>query len=238
MNKISEIIRLLQKEFPGYKPKPSKADPLDTLIATMLSQNTTDKTSYIAFTNLKNNFKNWDEVLNAPLNKIKSSIKVCGLTNQKANTLKNLLRNIKKEHSKLSLNFLKNKTDDEICSMLIKSKGIGVKTISCMLAFSLGRDVFPVDTHVHRVTNRLGIANAKNPVKTFEQLNDKIPKGKKLLFHALLIRFGRKICRSAVPLCGKCRLYKLCVYPDKKKYALLSKPEPRDNNFVILEHIH
>lgn len=237
MDKINQIIELLRDEFPGLDPKPSKADPLDILIATMLSQNTTDKTSYRAFMNLKNNFKDWDEVMSAPIGKIKDAIRVCGLTNQKALSIKKMLKEMKKKYGKLSLNFLKKKSDDEIYEELLQYNGVGVKTISCVLAFSLGRDVFPVDTHVHRLTNRLGIAKAVTPVKTFEQVKDKIPEGKKFLFHTLLIRFGRKVCRAANPLCGKCRLYDLCLFKEKEYYAMKEQPEPKENNFIILEHV-
>ncbi len=237
MNKINEIIELLREEFPGLDPKPSKADPLDILIATMLSQNTTDKTSYRAFMNLKNDFKDWDEVMNAPINMIKNAIRVCGLTNQKSLSIKKMLKEMKKLHGELSLKYLKKMSDDKIYEELLQYDGVGVKTISCVLAFSLGRDVFPVDTHVHRLTNRLGIANAVTPVKTFEQVKDKIPEGKKFLFHTLLIRFGRKICRSANPLCGKCRLYDLCCFKEKEYYAMKTQAEPKENNFIILEHV-
>lgn len=237
MDKINQIIELLRDEFPGLDPKPSKADPLDILIATMLSQNTTDKTSYKAFLNLKNNFKDWDEVMSAPIGKIRDAIRVCGLTNQKALSIKKMLKEMKKKYGKLSLNFLKKKSDDEIYEELLQYNGVGVKTISCVLAFSLGRDVFPVDTHVHRLTNRLGIAKAVTPVKTFEQVKDKIPEGKKFLFHTLLIRFGRKVCRAANPLCGKCRLYDLCSFGEKEYYAMKEQPEPKENNFIILEHV-
>lgn len=237
MDKINEIIELLREEFPGLKPKPSKADPLDILIATMLSQNTTDKTSYRAFMNLKNDFKDWDDVMKAPLDKIKKAIRVCGLTNQKSMSIKKMLKEMKKRYGKLSLKFLKKLSDDKIYEELLQYNGVGVKTISCVLAFSLGRDVFPVDTHVHRLTNRLGIAKATTPVKTFEQVKDKIPKGKKFLFHTMLIRFGRKICRSANPLCGKCRLYDLCMFEEKEIYAMKTNAEPKENNFIILEQV-
>lgn len=237
MNKINQIIPLLKKEFPGQNPKPVKRDPLDILIATMLSQNTTDKTSYRAFRNLKNAFSGWEDVMGAPLAKIKNAIRVCGLTNQKSMSIKNMLKEMKKKYGKLSLNFIKKMKDDEIYYELLQYKGVGVKTISCVLAFGLGRDVFPVDTHVHRLANRLGIANTKSPDKTFQQVKDKIPKGKKFLLHTLLIRFGRKICRANNPLCGKCRLYDLCEFKDKENYAMKTGAVPKENNFIILEHV-
>ena len=235
--KINFIISQLKKEFPGIKPAISKADPLDVLIATILSQNTTDKTSYRAFRNLKENFSSWEDVMNSPIDKIKNSVKVCGLTNQKSKSIKKMLIRMKKRYRKLNLSFLKKMSDDEIYDELLQYDGVGVKTISCVLAFSLGRDVFPVDTHVHRLTNRLGIANAKTPDKTFYQVKDLIPSGKKFLLHTMLIRFGRKVCRSNNPLCGKCRLYDVCEFEEKEKYALVSDAEPKDNNFIILEHI-
>jgi endonuclease III len=235
--RINEIISRLQEEFPGINGALSPADPLDVLIATMLSQNTTDKTSYRAYMNLKNNFKGWADVMSAPIDKIKNAIRVCGLTNQKAKNIKSLLVKLNKKYGKLSLNFIKKMNDGEIYDELLQYDGVGIKTISCVLAFSLARDVFPVDTHVHRVTNRLGLANAKTPDKTFEQVKDKIPAGKKFLFHTLLIRFGRKICRSNNPLCGRCRLYDYCEFREKEFYAMKSQSEPKDNNFIILEHI-
>lgn len=237
MKKINTIIRLLQTEFPDIKPQPSKADPLDVLIATKLSQNTTDKTSYRAFMNLKKDFKNWDEVMNAPAAKIKNAIRVCGLVNTKTADLQDLLKQMKRKYGKLSLKFLEKHDNKSIFEELLQYKGIGVKTISCVLAFSFGRDVFPVDTHVHRMLNRLGIVKTSLPEKTFELATDLIPKGKKFLFHTLLIRFGRKVCRSANPLCGKCRLYDLCEFKEKELFALKSNSEPKENNFIILEHI-
>jgi endonuclease-3 len=238
--KIEMIIAVLEKEFPDLSVKTGKADPLDMLIATMLSQNTTDKTSYRAFTNLKQDFKNWKAVMEAPLSKIRNSIKVCGLANQKSKNIKELLKKISRKEKKLSLERLRKLSNEEIYSELLEYNGVGVKTVSCVLAFSLGRDVFPVDTHVHRLANRLGLADAKTAEKTFSQLENKIPEGKKLLLHSLLIRFGRKVCRSNNPLCSKCGLYDMCEFNRKEYFAdsgRLSEKMPRENNFIILEHV-
>jgi len=237
LNRIDQIIHLLKEEFPGKDPKPGKSDPLDVLIATMLSQNTTDKTSYRAFRNLKDNFTGWEDVMTAPIDKIRNAVKVCGLTNQKSASIKGLLKGLDKKYGNLSLKFIKKMDNDSIYEELLQFKGIGVKTISCVLAFGLGRDVMPVDTHVHRVANRLGIANARTADKTFAQLQENIPEGKKFLLHTLLIRFGRKICRANNPLCGKCRLYDLCEFPEKECYAMKNGTEPKENNFIILEHL-
>lgn len=239
-DRINKIITLLQKEFKGLHPKPPKSDPLDMLIATILSQNTTDKTSYKAFQNLKTDFKDWEDVMNSPSAKLKKAIKVCGLANQKSENIRKLLKQLKTKHNKLSIDFIKDMKDDDIYKELIQYDGVGVKTISCVLAFSLGRDVFPVDTHVHRITNRLGLVNTKSPDKTFEALKNAIPKGKKYLFHNLLIFYGRKVCRAKTPLCDKCLLYDLCEFKEKEYYYEFGKGSetvPKENNFIVLEHV-
>lgn len=238
--RINEIILLLKKEFPDVPAKHEASDPLDILVATMLSQNTTDKTSYRAFMNLKTKFRGWEDVMNSPIKKVKDAIRVCGLTNQKSESIRSMLKKLKLKRRKLSLNYLKKLDNEEVYEELLQYNGVGMKTASCVLIFSLGRDVFPVDTHVHRVTNRLGIANAKTPDKTFHQLKNEIPAGKKFLFHVLLIRFGRKICRAGKPLCNECVLYELCEFKDKEYYAemnVISGNTGIDNDFIILEHV-
>jgi endonuclease III len=234
-SKIDSIIESLQKEFPEEDTGPEKSNPLDVLIATMLSQNTTDKTSYLAFRNLKK-IGSWNRVMNTPLSRIRKAIKVCGLSNQKAKNIKNLLKAVKKKYGKLSLNILNQMQNGEIYEELLRYKGVGTKTVSCVLAFALGRDVFPVDTHIHRLCNRLGLVNSRSPEKTFETMKNIVPMGKKYPLHLMLIRFGRKVCRANNPLCGKCILYELCEFKDREKYAAV-KTLPKENNFVILEHV-
>jgi endonuclease-3 len=148
-----------------------------------------------------------------------------------------MLKQMKSKYGKLSLDFIRKMNSDEIYAELLQYSGVGVKTISCVLAFGLGRDVFPVDTHVHRLSNRLGIAKANTPDKTFEQLKDRIPEGRKFLLHTLLIRFGRKVCRSQNPLCGRCRLYDLCGFKEKEHFARKQNNEPTENNFILREHV-
>jgi endonuclease III len=236
-NKIKDIISQLKKEFPEQSRKPVVANPLDTLIATMLSQNTTDKTSYRAFKNLKKDFNGWEDVMNAPIEKVQDAIRVCGLANQKSKNIQSLLKQLKEKRGRLSLNYLKKMTDEEIYQDLLQYDGVGLKTISCVLAFSLERDVCAVDTHVHRLSNRLELVNTNTPDKTFMQMKDLIPSGRKFLFHTMLIKYGRKVCRANNPLCGKCVLYDLCGFKDKELHAMKNGSEPKENNFIILEHI-
>jgi endonuclease-3 len=233
--KLNNIISAFEEHYFDESKKRKSSGILDTLIATKLSQNTTDKTSSIAFNNLKNEYKSWDEIIDAPLSNIKKLIKVCGLADSKSRDLKTMIKQIKDEHGKVNLDYLKKLNDDEIYSELLKFKGIGVKTASCVLVFSLGREVFPVDTHIHRVLNRLGIVKTKNAEETFESAKKIIPGNKKYFLHRAIIMFGRNICRANNPFCGSCFLYKNCSYEFKNKETFKGlKP---DNNFLILDKI-
>ncbi len=238
-SKLKTVIEKLSEHFGKPYDYNSKAHSvLDVLIATKLSQNTTDKSSFTAFTNLKSNFKNWDDAAAASVDKIKECIKVCGLSNTKAKNVRDMLNSMLDNYGTLDLSFMKEYSDEKIYKEFLQYEGIGVKTISCVLIFALGRDAFPVDTHVHRVLNRLGIVKTNSPGKTFEEMNCKIPEGKKYELHSNLIKFGRNICRAKNPLCGICFLYSLCSFKEKNFYKKKSASlKAGDNNFIILENI-
>ena len=221
-----------------FRIKRNRPGILDVLIATKLSQNTTDKSSYKAFTGLKDKFSGWEEVSEASPEQIKNCIRVCGLVNTKSREIKEMLLLMKKNYGCLDLNFLNKFVDEKVYEELLQYKGIGKKTVSCVLVFAMGRDAFPVDTHVHRVLNRTGIVRTNTPEKTFEEMNNNIPAGKKYFLHSGLIKFGRNICRSKNPLCGKCFFYGECGFSGKKFYR--NKPVPaeiKENNFIILENL-
>jgi len=236
--KIQKIIDALEAEYHSKSTGYSSKNILDVLIAIKLSQNTTDKSSHKAYSNLRSKYKSWEEVMNAPLNNIKELIKVCGLANTKAPQIKNMLREMKARYGSLDLDFLHSKSNQDIYGELLQYNGLGVKTISCVLAFAMGRSVFPVDTHVHRVLNRTGIVKANTPDKTFEQATEIIPDDEKVSFHTNLIKFGRNRCRAVNPLCNICFIYKECEWPEKKFYKERNKEtEVVENNFIIVEHI-
>lgn len=235
--KLNLVIKLLDEHFgKPFDYKKNEPEILDVLIATKLSQNTTDKSAYTAFKNLKNKFKNWEEVSSASEKEIKDCIKVCGLANTKSKDIKQMLKKMKSSYGSLDVSFLKSLDDAQVYDELLQYRGIGIKTISCVLIFALGRDAFPVDTHVHRVLNRLGIVKQNSPLKTFAEIVKKIPEGKMYVLHANLIKFGRNICRAKIPLCGICFLYGLCEFKNKKNFRDRNAVVP-ENNFIILEHI-
>ncbi len=234
MNKISKINKLLIKHF-GVAPKAEKLPkPIDMLIATILSQNTNDNNSYKAYQNLKKRFKTWEDARKAKRTTIEKEIKVAGLGFQKSTAIKNLLDELYKKVGNYDLSRINNVPNLEAISYLTEFKGIGVKTASCVLLFALDKNICPVDTHVHRTLNRIGIVNIKTPDKTFFEINEKLPKGIAHSFHTNLIRLGREFCKPTRYLCSGCPLEKICEFDDKNyKNTAISK----SNSFMLLDNV-
>ena len=214
-----------QKRLPG---------PVDTLIATILSQNTNDKNSYQAYQNLKKKYKSVNELSLALRSEIEKTIKVAGLGKQKSAAIKNFLSFLKKNNGELNLQYIKKMPDDDILNEHTSIKGIGVKTASCVLLFSLDRNVCPVDTHVHRTLNRIGIVKTSTPDKTFEKIKNNLPEATAHQFHTNLIKLGREICKSVKPLCSICPLLKICKF---KKKNLKNADKKSPNSFLLLDSI-
>jgi endonuclease-3 len=232
--KIKRINCLLVEHFGIPARKKKLPNPVDTLVATILSQNTNDKNSYQAYQNLKRKYNSWDEVATIPRAEIEKVIKVAGLGKQKSAAIKSFLSSLKKNDGKRNLTHIKSMSDEEILSELTTFKGIGVKTASCVLLFSLDRNVCPVDTHVHRTLNRIGLVKTKTPDKTFDKINRKLPEGVAHQFHTNLIKLGREICKPANPLCSICPLERECKFRHKnfKKVASFNS-----KNFLLLDSI-
>uniref|UniRef100_A0A832CVH0 Endonuclease III n=1 Tax=Ignavibacterium album TaxID=591197 RepID=A0A832CVH0_9BACT len=233
-NKIQNINKLLVEHFGIPERSKKLPDPLDIIIGTILSQNTNDKNSYKAFLNLKNSVKVWDDVLNMKPSQIEKLIKVAGLGKQKSQAIINLLKNLKKDNGRISLNHIKKKKDDEIIDELTSHKGIGVKTASCVLLFALDRNICPVDTHVHRILNRIGLVKTTSPEKTFYAIKNFIPEKSAHSFHTNLLRLGREYCTPTNPKCYDCPIESKCNYPDKN-YS--NKRTINKNDFFLLDSI-
>ena len=212
---ILKINQLLIKNF-GVPPRAKKLPkPIDLLIATILSQNTNDNNSYKAYQNLKKKFPSWDEVRMARRSSIEKEIKIAGLGYQKSKAIKNLLTELHEKEKSYSLSIVKKSSSTKAIEYLTNFKGIGVKTASCVLLFALDRDVCPVDTHVHRTLNRIGLVKTNSPDKTFLQINEKFPNGIAHSFHTNLIRLGREICTPRNYKCDNCPVVKICKYDNK-----------------------
>jgi len=232
--KINKTNRLLVRNF-GIPYRAKKLpNVIDALIATILSQNTNDKNSYQAYRNLKKKYKSWEELSDASRKEIESVIRVAGLGKQKSASIKSFLSTLREKNGKLNLQYIKKMSDDEILNELTTIKGIGVKTASCVLLFSLDRNICPVDTHVHRTLNRIGLVKTKTPDKTFEQIKDHLSDGIAHQFHTNLIMLGREICKPAKPSCSVCPLLKVCEFESKN---LESTSRVRTDGFLLLDSI-
>lgn len=237
-NFILKINDALLKKF-GKPKRNLSSDPLDILIATILSQNTNDLNSHKAFLNLKSNFKSYNELLNADLKKIESLIKVAGLGKQKAKAIKNFLVELKSERGELKLDFLKKIEIKDALNYLTDFKGIGSKTAACVLLFGLHKNVCPVDTHIHRILNRIGIVKTSDRNKTFEFLLENLPEGIAHEFHTNLIKLGRTVCLSQSPRCFDCPLKEICRYEKKnlKPNRTNFRKSEMNKDFMLLDSV-
>lgn len=233
-NTITKINKLLIQFFGIPKKNRINPEPVDMLIGTILSQNTNDKNSYRAYQNLRQKYKTWDEVAKLTPSSIERIIRVAGLGKQKSKTINNVLKGLKKNNGKIKLNFLDKQDDKSVIYELTKFDGVGVKTASCVLLFSMNRNVCPVDTHVHRTLNRIGLVNTKTPDKTFNEIFGQIPAGAAHSFHTNLIRLGREICKPTKPNCTICPLEKYCDY-DFKYFDI--DVVHKKNDFMLLDNI-
>jgi endonuclease-3 len=178
---------------------------------TVLSQHTSDVNSGRAFAALKSRFGSWEEVLGAPEEEIASAIRPGGIAQVKARRIKAILSEIERREGRVRLARLSRLSDAEVADYLGSLPGVGPKTVACVLVFAMGRAAFPVDTHVHRVTGRLGLVGKKATAEQVHRtLEPAIPPEIRYELHTQLIRHGREICRPRTPLCSQCVLLDLC----------------------------
>ncbi|MBN1402508.1 MAG: endonuclease III [Anaerolineae bacterium] len=195
---------------PGRK---TQRDPLSELVLTILSQNTSDTNSGRAYRSLREQYADWQDLLTAPTEEVAAAIRVGGLANVKAPRIQNILERLHQERGQLDLGFLEAMSLDEARSYLLDLPGVGPKTAACVLLFSLGRPALPVDTHVHRVAQRVGlIPESASAEKAHGMLEALLPEEGYYPFHLLMIRHGRTLCKASSPLCEQCPLAARCLY--------------------------
>jgi len=211
--RVKKITHLLEQRF-GIPKRERETDPLDVLIQTILSQNTNDRNRDRAFQRLKRRFPHWDDVLEARAETVIEALRPGGLAKQKARRIRDILRWIRMRYATLSLVPLQRMSSDEIKETVGKLKGVGPKTLHCLLLFGLKREAFPVDTHVLRIGKRLGFIPEKlSAEEAHRWMVPLIPKEKSLSLHLNLIRFGRTLCKARNPQCSSCFLTAVCPDP-------------------------
>lgn len=208
--RLRAIHARLAKAFGPLEP-PRAADPLDELILTVLSQHTSDLNAERADGELRAVYPSWQQVVDSPSTAVADVIRSGGLANTKAPRIQAILREVREREGAFSLDRLRTLSDADARAYLISLPGIGPKTAAVVLSFALGRDAMPVDTHVHRVTKRLGIIPFNASAERADRLlQDLIPDGLRTPLHVAFIRLGRQICKAPTPRCAACPLKGLC----------------------------
>jgi endonuclease III len=208
-------LRLL--DFYGQPTWRNPLSPVDELVSTILSQNTNDTNRDRAFTALRQRFPTWELVRDADAVAVIDAIRSAGLANQKGPRIQQVLCEITAERGSLDLSFLNKMPLEEARAWLVKFKGVGPKTAAIVLLFSLGRPAFPVDTHIYRVTGRLGLRPDKITVEAAHpHLEGLFPPETYYATHLNIIRLGREICIARKPDCQSCPLGAICRYAHER----------------------
>lgn len=214
LKRLRRCIDLLEGEY-GL-PKRRGLSPVDLLVQTILSQNTTSANTHRAFDNLKRRYPDYGALLDAPDEEVAQAIRCGGLANIKTRRIKEALVAIKGRNGSIDLDFLRDAGPEEARSYLMTLPGVGPKTAAVVLLFAFKMPLLPVDTHVNRLSRRLGFVPEEASLEEAERTLEEItPKEKYCSFHVNLIRHGRAVCSARSPSCDGCILAEICPYPDR-----------------------
>lgn len=205
-----EVVGRLTKAYGPQRWEP-RLGPLDELLFTVLTQHTSDSNAEVAYRSMRSRYPTWEEVLDADTDELTASIRSGGLANQKAPRIQAILGTILERRSSLELGFLGGLPLEEAKEWLGTLPGVGPKTAAVVLAFSLGMPAMPVDTHIYRVSRRLGLLSLRMGVEEAHRVMEaQVPPERIYEYHVLLITHGRQTCKAQRPLCGKCVLADVC----------------------------
>jgi endonuclease-3 len=218
--RMEAILNQLNGVFKPWRLR--EKDPFLLLVGTVLSQNTNDRNSFAAFKSLTSRFTTPEQIASASLREIGKLIKIGGLYREKAKRLKEISKLVWKKYGG-NMNLILQKPAVEARRELLSLPGVGPKTADVVLAFGAGHDVFPVDTHVFRVSKRLGFAEPKDGYEEVKRKLERVtPPGRRIEGHVLLIQLGRNYCRSRNPNHKECPINRFC--PVGTRYAGPSLP--------------
>jgi endonuclease III len=207
---IVQILDLLVSKYGNRKLKPHRK-PVAELVQTILSQNTSDLNSRPAFRSLIASFPTWKDIIQADPTAVAEAIKRGGLGQIKTVRIQRALREIKRIRGSFNLDFLQSMPVPEARKWLRQLPGVGNKTANCVLLFSFGKPAFPVDTHIFRISKRLGLIHEKTSLdEAHVILERRVPPEHMYEFHILMIEHGRRVCLARNPLCAQCVLSPIC----------------------------
>lgn len=204
----------LEDEY-GYPRPRRQLDPLEELVLTILSQNTSDTNRDRAWERLRSRFATWEDVVDAPLEDVEDALQPGGLHRTKAKRIRETLRRVHERRGSYDMDHLADMDTEKARQELLAIKGLGAKSVNCILLFSLGRPAFPVDTHVYRVLGRIGVHRCKSLTAANDELQDAIPDEHAYAFHVNVITHGRRVCHARRPECWRCGVADLCGFGDK-----------------------
>lgn len=212
---IAAVLDVLQAEYgePEYAPR---FEPMDELISCILSQHTSDSNSFPAFFRLKEKFPTWEQMVHAGPEKIEPVIRSAGLSNQKSKAIIKVLQEIKRRNGEYCIEHLRTMSVSDARAWLETLPSVGPKTSCIVLCFAFGMHAIPVDTHIYRVSKRLGFISEKTDAnRAHDELLDLVSEADAFRYHVLLIQHGRQVCAARSPKCGACLIRQLCRWSGK-----------------------
>ncbi len=211
--KALEITRRLTEQY--GESRFSSKDPMSMLVDIILSHRTRDEQTAAAYASLLQRFGSWEAVRDAPTAEVEQTIANVNWPEVKAPRLQAIMRQITEERGNLDLNFLCELPVEEAAAWLNRFEGVGPKTVACVLLFSCQLPLLPVDTHVHRLSIRLGLIGKKVTADNAHALLQALlPNDARAIydFHKGLLRHGQRVCVYELPRCGKCVIKDMCDY--------------------------
>ncbi len=202
-------------EYGNPTPK-SRMNPLDEVVFTILSQNTTDTNRDRAWAGMWREFDSWESVATAPVSRISEAIVAGGLHRTKARRIKDLLEQLREERGSYEMDYLRDMDMQTARQELGRFKGLGAKSINCVLLFSLGQPALPVDTHVHRILRRVGLVDTRDLSRANRDIQGDVPAEIAYPLHMNVIRHGREVCASRCAECWRCCIEDLCGFEEKR----------------------
>lgn len=209
---IRKLVETLEAKY-GKGDERRRLDPMDELISCILSQNTTDATSFPTFFRLRDRYPTWEQVARLSERQLANEIRAVGLANQKARAIRAVLRELYRRFGDYTLEPLRKMDLEEARRFLLLLPGVGPKTAAIVLCFGFDLPVIPVDTHVFRVSWRLGLIEKKvGPERAHRLLEEMVPSELAYRFHVALIRHGRRACHARKPACHECVVRRRCAW--------------------------
>ncbi|HLJ62217.1 MAG TPA: endonuclease III [bacterium] len=222
---VARVDRALEARY-GRIRRRDRRDALGTLIATIISQHTSDTNTRRAFARLRAQFPTWTAVCTAPLRAVIDAIRPAGLSARKAPRIQAVLRRLAEERGTLSLAFLRRWPAARAKAWLLSLDGVGPKTAAIVLVFGLGKPSFAVDTHVYRIGTRIGLIPARLSAEQAHDWMDALVRpARRGPFHLLLIRHGREVCTARAPRCELCPVRRWCAYYATRHRARIARGE-------------